>query len=123
MNELLALALLIGFILASVLLIAAGATRLHPLWWVGSVASAILAAALLWDTNLEFPNVPAVIPSDLVAPAVAALVGFLAASDVQVLIGFVLGRDRGGIAPVVAGALVGPMVILAGAAYLGSVLG
>ena len=52
-----------------------------------------------------------------------ALVGFLAASDIQVVIGFVLGRDRGGIWPVVVGALVGPVLILAGAAFLGSVLG
>lgn len=123
MNELLALALLIGFVLGSVLLIAAGGTRLHRLWWVGSIASGLLAAALLWDTALEFPNVPAVIPSELVAPGVAGLVGFLAASDIQVVIGFVIGRDRGGIAPVVAGALVGPVLILAGAAFLGSVLG
>ena len=127
MNELLALALLIGFVLGSVLVIAAGGTRLHRLWWVGSLAGGAITAAMLGSSPLEFPNVPAIMRSDVVAPVVLGIVGFLAATDVQVVIGFVvgsvIGRGRGGIAPVIAGTILGPIAILAGAAFLGSVLG
>ena len=110
MDDLLALAVLAGFVLVSVLVIAAGGTRLHRLWWAGSVGSGVVVAGLA--ASLELISFPEMLPQQL-GLALAGVLGFLAGTDVQVLVGIPL-RRSGGLPAVVAGAILGPIVIVGG---------
>ena len=111
MDDLLALAVLAGFVLASVLLIAAGGTRLHRLWWAGSIGSGLVVAGLAASLELTV-SFPAALPDQL-GPALAGVLGFLAGTDIQVLIGIPM-RRSGGLPAVVAGAILGPILVVGG---------
>lgn len=119
MPDLTGLLALCGFLLVSVLLIAVGGSRLPSRWWAGATVSGLLvvgaaifvvmAASALGTGTSDNPW------SGVRWWAIAAAggLGFLAGTDVQALIGLVR-RAQGGTATVIAGALVGPVVLIGG---------
>jgi hypothetical protein len=117
-DDLLTLAVLAGFVLVSVLLIASGGTRLDRLWWVGSLASGLVVAglALVLASALQGLDTGDSGPIPLrgwLAIGLAGALGFLGGTDVQVLVATVL-RRSGGLPAVVAGAILGPILIVGG---------
>ncbi len=122
MDDLLTLAVLAGFVLASVLVIASGGTRLNRLWWVGSLASGLVVAglALLLASALQGLDSgdPGPIPMrGWLTIGLAGALGFLGGTDIQVLAGTAL-RRAGGLPVVVAGAVLGPALIIGGFWFL-----
>lgn len=112
-----ALLALCAVLLVSVLVIAAGSSRLPTRWWIGSLVSAaillgaalfvVVAVAALDSGDAPFVNVR------WWAVAAAGGLGFLAGTDVQAFIGL-LRREPGGTATVIAGALLGPVLLIGG---------
>ena len=107
MDDLLALAVLAGFVLVSVLLIASGGTRLHRLWWVGSLASGLVVAGLVMLLASALQGLDTGDPGPIpmrgwLAIGLAGALGFLGGTDIQVLAGVAL-RRSGGLPAVVAG--------------------
>ena len=105
-----------AFALISVLLVAAGGGRLSPRWWIGAVASGavVLALSLLivfalgaLDTGGGNINT-----TRWWAVGLAALIGFVAGTDVQ-LIAALFGRGARA-ATVAAGAILGPVLVIGG---------
>ncbi len=119
--DLVGLVVLCTFLLVSVLLIAAGGSRLPTRWWLGAVTSGLIVAGAALVIVMAVSALDTGVSSGIamrswIAIGVAAALGFLAGTDVQAIIGLVR-REHGGTATVIAGAVLGP-VILIGAAWL-----
>jgi hypothetical protein len=115
--DLVGLLALCGFLLVSVLLIVAGGSRLPARWWAGALASGlivvgasifiVMAVSALDSGDRSWTGVR------WAAIGAAGALGFLAGTDVQALIGLVR-RAPGGTATAVAGALLGPVLLVGG---------
>ena len=115
--DLVGLIVLCSFLLVSVLLIAAGGSRLPTRWWVGALASGliVLGAAVfivMAVSALDSGDAP-LRGVRWWAIAGAGGLGFLAGTDVQLLVGIVR-RVQGGMVTVVAGAVLGPVLVIGG---------
>jgi len=120
-GELVSFMLLCLFLLVSVLLIAAGGSRLPTRWWIGALVSGLIVAGAALVIVFAVSALDTGVPSGIanrtwIAIGVAGALGFIAGTDVQALLGL-LRRVHGGTATVIAGAVLGP-VILIGGAYL-----
>jgi hypothetical protein len=109
------------FLLVSVMLIAAGGSRLPARWWIGALVSgAIVVVAAIFIVLAVSALDSGDAPLGGVrwwAIAVAGAFGYLAGTDVQLLMG-VVRRVQGSTPTVVAGALLGPVVLIGGVLLL-----
>jgi len=115
--DLVGIVVLSVFLLVSVLLIAAGGSRLPTRWWVGALVSGtvVVGAAIfivLAVSALDSGDAP-LSGVRWWAIAAAGALGVLAGTDVQLLIGIVR-RVQGGMPTVVAGAVLGPVALIGG---------
>lgn len=109
---------LAAFLAATVALFLAARRELPRRWWIGAGVAALgmigittlIASAL---SGLDAGSDGGISAEGWVAIAVAGGLGAVAGTDVQLAIGQARGR-RGGIGTVVAGAIVGPVVVVAG---------
>jgi hypothetical protein len=106
-----------AILLVSVLLVVAGGSRLPTRWWIGALMSGVIVLGVAMFVVLA---VSALDSGDAPlrnvrwwALAAASGLGFLAGTDVQLLIG-ILRRVQGGTSTVIAGALLGPIVVIGG---------
>jgi len=119
MNVLIGYLFLGALLLATLVLVVAARGFLPARWWVGAAVSGLVIVGL---SLLIVSAIQAFGPgggSDVAWLAIAAAggLGFLAGLDVQLLVGL-LRRSVGGTATVVAGAVIGPVVIVGGYALL-----
>jgi hypothetical protein len=107
---------LAGFALLTVLLVAAAGSRLSPRWWIGSAVSGVVVVAISLVIVLAIGSLDAGGGSlgDVRWPAIllAGLVGFAAGTDVQLAVALI-GRGAH-VATIVAGALLGPVLVIGG---------
>jgi hypothetical protein len=106
-----------AILLVSVLLVVGGGSRLPTRWWVGALVSGTIVAGaalfiVLAASALDSGDAP-LRGVRWWALAAAAGLGYLAGTDVQLLIGIVR-RVQGGTPTVIAGALLGPIVVIGG---------
>jgi hypothetical protein len=106
-----------AILLVSVLLVVGGGSRLPTRWWVGALVSgAIVVGAAMFVVLAVSALDSGDAPLSGVrwwALAAAGGLGFLAGTDVQLLIGIVR-RVQGGTPTVIAGALLGPIAVIGG---------
>jgi hypothetical protein len=119
MNDLIGYLFLGALLLATLLLVVAARRFLPERWWIGAAVSGrvIVGLSLLIVSAIQALGPGGGTDVAWLAIAAAGGLGFLAGLDVQLLIG-VLRRSGGGTATVVAGAILGPMVIIGGYALL-----
>ncbi|MCV0402606.1 MAG: hypothetical protein K5924_02725 [Chloroflexi bacterium] len=109
---------LAAFVAASIALLVAARADLPQRWWIGAAASGLivtgLAAMLAFAlSGLDTGTDRGISAGGWIAIGVAGVLGFVAGMDVQLAIGQL--RDRaGGAGTIVAGAVVGPVVVIGG---------
>jgi hypothetical protein len=108
---------LCAFLLVSVLLIVAGGSRLSPAWWVGALVSGLIVVGasifLVMAVSALDTGDPDWSGVRWAAIGGAGALGFLAGTDVQLVIG-IIRRAQGGTATVIAGAILGPVALIGG---------
>ena len=109
---------LAAFAAASLVLVAVARHRLSPWWWAGAMASGLIVVGISTMVALALQGLDSgqrdgIPPAGLWAIGVAGLLGFVAGADVQLALGAIR-RRRGGIGTVVAGAVLGPVIIVGG---------
>ena len=119
MNDLIGYLFLGVLLLATLGLVLAARGFLPERWWVGAAVSGlvIVGFSLLIVSAIQALGPGRGTDVRWLAIAAAGGLGFLAGLDVQLLIGL-LRRSVGGTATVVAGAIIGPVVIVGGYALL-----
>jgi hypothetical protein len=107
---------LAGFALLTVLLVAAAGSRLSPRWWIGSAVSGGIVIAISLLIVLAIGSLDAgggsLGDARWLAIGIAGLIGFAAGTDVQLAVALI-GRGAH-VATVVAGALLGPVLVVGG---------
>lgn len=109
---------LAGFLAVSVALVLAARRWLSDWWWTGALASGIVIIGLTTTIALALQGFDSgdpdgLEPQGIFAIGVAGVLGFIAGTDVQLAIGQIRGR-QGGIGTVLAGAVIGPAVVVGG---------
>lgn len=109
---------LAAFLAATVALFLAARSELPRRWWIGAGVAAlgmvgtttVIASAL---AGLDSGSGGGISPEGWFAIAVAGALGAVAGMDVQLAIGQARGR-QGGLGAIIAGAIGGPVVVVAG---------
>ena len=109
---------LVIFALVSVLLAAAAAPRLPERWWIAGTVSAVVVMIVaglfaLALSALDTGDSSRISGQGWVAIGIAGALGFVAATDVQLAIAAPRSRPPG-FGAVIAGAILGPVIVVGG---------
>lgn len=108
---------LAAFLAATVVLLVTARRTLPLAWWAGALVSGVAVAGLATMIALALRGLDAgdsgVSAEGWLAVAAAGLLGVIGGLDVQLVIG-ALRAERGGTPTVIAGALIGPAVVVGG---------